>query len=107
MNRKPNRLLRILFKCEQEIHNQYGNDPDDLAKGAPPRWSQKQWEWFQERVGVFEKEADWATPQEIRTMRDWLGASAKELNDKDPVLRSCVEGLVYTINKFLKSKGHI
>jgi hypothetical protein len=106
MNRKPNRLLRILFKCEQEIHNQYGNDPDDLAKGAPPPWSQKQREWFQQRVELFKTEADWATEEEMRTLHNWLGKSALELNAKDVIVRSCVEGLVHTVNKFLHSKGH-
>lgn len=105
--KKVNRLLSIFAKCEQKIHNDYGSDPDELEKGAPPKWSKDQWEWFQKRVELFEKEADWATPQEMRTLRDWLGESVEELNEKDAIVRACVEGLVYTVNSFLKSKGHI
>jgi hypothetical protein len=106
MKKKVNRLLASFARCEQKIHNKYGNDPEELAKGAPPPWSQKQWDWFIQRVDLFAKEADWATPEEIKTLRYWLGTSAKELNSKDPVVRACVEGLVYTVNIFLKSKGH-
>lgn len=104
--KKVNKLLAAFARCEQRIHNQYGNDPKELEKGAPPPWSQQQWDWFMKRVELFTKEADWATPQEIATMRNWLGESAAELNGKDPIVRACVEGLVYTVNNFLKSKGH-
>jgi hypothetical protein len=103
--RQTNRLLQIFFRCEQSIHEKYGNDPEMIERGAPPPWSQQQWDWFQQRIKIFESNADWATEQEMKTMREWLGASAAELNRKDPILRSCVEGLVYTINKFLRSKG--
>lgn len=106
MTKKINRLLACFARCEQQIHNKYGNEAEELEKGAPPPWSQKQWEWFQERVVIFEKEADWATPEEIRTLRDWLGESAQELNEKDPIVRACVEGLVYTVNSFLSNKGY-
>lgn len=104
--RQANRLLKIFFKCEQSIHDRYGNDPDMIERGAPPRWSQNQWDWFQERVSLFESEASWATREEFQTLKGWLGASADELNAKDAIVRSCVEGMVHTVNKFLRSKGH-
>ncbi len=104
--KKTNRLLASLARVEQKIHDEYGNDPKELEKGAPPPWSQKQWEWFMKRFELFTKEAEWATPQEIATMQNWLGESASELNNKDPIVRACVEGMVCTVNNFLKSKGH-
>jgi hypothetical protein len=104
--KKTNRLLGIFAKCEQSIHDKYGSDPAMIERGAPPPWSQKQWEWFRQRVELFKTEADWATEEEMRTLHNWLGESALELNAKDAIVRSCVEGLVHTVNQFLHSKGH-
>lgn len=99
-----NRLLKIFAKCEQDIHKRFGGDIELLEKKGPSRWTPEQWDWVEKRISQFEDSDSWATDEEKRTIRTWLGKSVDEYNAKDVIVRSCFEHVVQTVDNFLSRK---
>jgi hypothetical protein len=101
-----NRLLKIFAKCEQDIHKRFGGDAEVLERKGPTRWTPEQWIWVDQRISEFENSDSWATQEEKRTIRIWLGKSVDDYNAKDAVVRSCFEHVVQIVDSFLNSQQH-